>query len=129
LLGRTDPSVVISFSGDGKAEENRAPIDWTAAALAAIQKSDYIRRMPVSGQWFLLLCLVLFGAWLQTRVRLGALLLAVLLPIAYVALAWILYDRLRWWLPMAMPMGVLVVAGLLRAFTPDDDEVKPAKAG
>lgn len=128
LLGRTDPSVLIAFPGDGKAEENRAPIDWTAAALAAIQKSDYIRRMPLWGQWLLLLGLVVAGTWLQTRVRLGALLLAGLLAVVYAALAWILYDRLRWWLPMAMPMGVTIGAALLRLVMPDDDEVKPAKA-
>jgi hypothetical protein len=128
LLGRTDPSVLISFSGDGKAEENRAPIDWTAAAIATMQKADYIRRLPAWGQWLLLFGLVLVGTWLQTRVRLGALLLAALLMVAYGALAWILYDRLRWWLPMAMPMGVILGAALVRVLLPDEDEIKPAKA-
>jgi len=128
LLGRTDPSVVIAFAGDGKAEENRAPIDWTAAALATIQKSDYIRRVPAWGQWLLLLGLVLFGAWLQTRVHLGALLLAGLFAAAYVALAWILYDRLRWWLPMAMPIGVLFGSAIVRLLASDEGDIKSAKA-
>ncbi len=119
---------MIAFAGDGKAEENRAPIDWTAAALAAIQKSDYIRRMPAWGQWLLLLGFVLLGTWLQTRVRLGALLLAGVLAVAYAALAWILYDRLRWWLPMAMPIGVLFGAVITRLLASDEVEIKPAKA-
>ncbi len=128
LLGRTDPSIVVAFGGDGKAEENRAPIDWTAAALAAIQKSDYVRVMPEWGQWLLLLVLVVFGAWLHTRVHLGALLLTCLFAVAYAALAWIFYDRLRWWLPMAMPMGVLLGAFVARLLASDDVEIIPAEA-
>jgi len=128
LLGRTDPSVQIAFTGDGKAEENRAPIDWTAAALAAMQTSDYIRRVPDWGQWLLVLGFVIAGTLLQTRVRIGALLLSVILAVVYAALAWILYDRLRLWLPMAMPMGILIGAALLRLLWPEDDHVRPAKA-
>ncbi len=126
LLGRTDPSVLIPFTGAGSVDESRAPIDWTAAALAAIQKADYIRRLPAWGQWVLLLGFVLGGAWLQTRLRIGALLLAILFVVVYAALAWILYDRLRWWLPMAMPMGVTIGALLLRLAMPDESEIKQA---
>src|SRR4029077_6670903 len=100
LLGRTDPSVLIPFTDAGSADESRSPIAWTGGALAATQKADYIRRLPAWGQWVLLLGFVLGGAWLQTRLRIGALLLSVLFVVVYAALAWILYDRLRWWLPM-----------------------------
>jgi hypothetical protein len=93
-----------------------------------MQKADYIRRLPVWGTWLLLLGFVLAGVWLQTRLRIGALLLAILLIAVYAALAWILYDRLRWWLPMAMPVGVTLAAALLRLALPDESELKRAVA-
>jgi hypothetical protein len=128
LLGRTDSSVVIPFVGGGRIDELRAPIDWTAAALAAMQKGDYIRRVPAWGEWLLLFALVAAGTWLQTRVRLGALVLAGLVIIVYVALAWILYDRLRWWLPMVMPVGVMLGAAFVRVAMPDEDDFKPVRS-
>ena len=129
LLGRTDPSVVISFPGAASADESRAPIDWTAAALASIQRADYIHRLPWWGEWLLLLGLVLFGTWLQTRVRIGALLLAATLVIVYAVAAWILYDRLRWWLPISMPIGMMLGAIVVRLLHPNEESVKPVSAG
>jgi hypothetical protein len=129
LLGRTDASVLIPFVGGGRNDEPRAPIDWTAAALAAMQKGDYIRRLPAWGEWLLLFLLLIAGTWLQTRVRVGALLLAGLVVIVYAALAWILYDRLRWWLPMVMPIGMMLAAAIVRVALPDEVDLTPAKAG
>ena len=126
LLGRTDRSV-LGPVGEGRVEA-RAPIDWSAAALASIQRGDFIRRVPAWGQWLLLAVLAAFGTWLHTRVRLGAAVLAFAALLLYAVVAWILYDRLRWWLPMAMPCGVLLGALIVRLFVPDDDPAIPARA-
>lgn len=125
LLGRTDKAVQGATT-DGRIEP-RAPIDWSAAALASIQRGDFIRRVPIWGQWLLLIALVGFGTWLHTRVRLGAVLLAIAALVLYAGISWVAYDRLHWWLPMAMPCGVLLGALILRLAVPDDD-VKPASA-
>ena len=125
LLGRTDKAVQGTTT-DSRIEP-RAPIDWSAAALASIQRGDFVRRLPLWGQWLLLLALAGFGTWLHTRVRLGAVLLAVAALVLYGVIAWIAYDRLRWWLPMAMPCGVLIGAFILRLAVPDDD-AKPGSA-
>ena len=125
LLGRTDKAVQGTTT-DSRIEP-RAPIDWSAAALASIQRGDFVRRLPLWGQWLLLLALAGFGTWLHTRVRLGAGLLAVAALVLYGVIAWIAYDRLRWWLPMAMPCGVLIGAFILRLAVPDDD-AKPGSA-
>lgn len=127
LLGRTDKSV-MGAPVEGRVEE-RAPIDWSAAALASIQQGDFIRRLPAWGQWSLLVALVAFGTWLHTRIRLGAALLAIGAILFYAVIAWVVYDRLRWWLPMAMPCGVLGGAIVIRLLASDDDDVKPARAG
>ena len=126
LLGRTDKSVLAS-TAEGRIEP-RAPIDWSAAALASIQRRDFIRRVPTGGQWLLLAALVVFGTWLHTRIRLGGVLLAVAALVLYAVIAWIAYDRLRWWLPMAMPCGVLLGAVILRLLAVDEEVVKPARA-
>lgn len=129
LLGRTDGSIVAS--GGSAHNEARAPIDWVAAALSTIQRADFIRRMPAWGEWLLVLGLVMVGAWLQTRLRLGAMLLAAAGVVLYAVIAWILYDRWRWWLPLAMPCGILLAAALLRLVIPDEDdslELVPAES-
>ena len=110
ILGRTDAALRRLAWPDDRAG---APVEWLAAAVAAIQRGDFVRRAPGSAEIGLLLAFAAAGAWLAGRGRRLALAAAGASLGLYALAALVLYGQNRVWLPLAPPAGVILAAILL----------------
>ncbi len=110
ILGRTDAASRRLAWPDGRAG---APVEWIAAAVAAIQRGDFVWRAPASVEMALLLAFAAAGAWLAGRGRALALTVAGASLGLYALAALVCYGQGRVWLPLALPAGMILGATLL----------------
>ena len=117
LLGRTDRTartLAVPASGDGRG----APAELLALAIANIQSQTFIRRTPLVVDLLLAATLAALSWRLLSFRLLSALLLALATLLVYTLLALVAFDLGEFWLPWAMPAGVLGTAAAMLVLLP-----------
>ncbi|MBE9127894.1 MULTISPECIES: CHASE2 domain-containing protein [unclassified Coleofasciculus] len=84
-----------------------------AALIDNLINQRQLIRLPFSGTLLLLLVIGPASSWLLFRLDpRGRIVIALLLPVAWFAIAVAAFSLVYWWLPVAAPIGTVLLAGV-----------------
>lgn len=114
--------VLVGFTAKGLEDELRSPLNldppisgvyFHAAVIDNLLNNRPLQRLPDSSTMLLLLLLgaITNGILLHLDLR-GRLIVTFILPLAYLVVAAIAFSFYQWWLPIAAPIGTILLTGV-----------------
>ena len=111
LLARTDRESRVFNLPDGRAGSAG---ELMASAIATIQSRAFIKRAPFALDAVILLLLATLGWALPRKTKRAAVVLCAVLLVVYLLASLMVFQEARVWLPMFMPVSLLVFALVYR---------------
>ncbi len=118
-----DKFVLVGFTATAGDDPMRTPLNpepptsgvyLHAAAIDNLLDSGFLHRSP---DWLLIPILLVLGMGtsmvLSDRQLKGRVVLSIALPVAWFAIALSAFSLGRWWLPVAAPMGTILLSGAI----------------
>ena len=116
ILGRTDRAARTLRLPDGRAVSPAEVLAWAAASLP---RQPPVRRTDGWGAVLVTAAFLALGAQTQGRRWPAVVMLAAVALVAYALVALSLFETVGWWLPLALPLGLTLVIGLLTVLLPE----------
>ncbi len=129
LLARTDASSrTLSAGAAHKISEG----ELFAAAIATIQKQAFVRRVPIWFDFATIGVIALVSLWVPRRKKLTIFTVGILVIIAYGLAAMAVFASQSIWIPLVLPVGLILFVMAYRLVTPNlakPETPAPAETG